>query len=181
MDIPRDTPGEHDAEPSRTPRPGLAESLRQIGANGRGGLSASKDAAKALRTLVGADLALAGGALGRATVFFAIATVIGISAWMLLMGTLAVVLHDGLGWSWAMSLGACAALGVALTALAAVSALRYLRHTRLTATRRRLGQLRMSDWERLATQAESGGEGEGVSGIGTDGRRRAAAARSTPP
>lgn len=130
-------PGGEDAPP----RPGLAESLRQIGASGRAGLAASGEAAKALRALIGADLALAGSALGRALALACVAVVFAGSAWLLLAATLAAALHDVRGWSWPLALGTCAALSLGLAAIGLGLAWRYLQHTRLEATRRQLARL----------------------------------------
>lgn len=143
MDELRDAPGERGSEggPVPPPRPGLAESLRQIGASGRAGLAASGEAARALRALIGADLALAGNALGRALALACVAIVFAGSAWLLLMATLATALHDVRGWSWSLALGACAALSLGCAAIGLWQAWRYLRHTRLEATRRQLARL----------------------------------------
>ena len=129
-----DSPGEQSA-------PDLAETLQQLGASGRAGLSAAGDAASALRSLIAADLALARSALGRGMVFAGIALVFIATAWLLLMAALVVALSLGLGWSWSWSLLLTAALSIAITAFAAWRALRYFEHTRLEATRRQLAQL----------------------------------------
>lgn len=123
------------------PAPDLAEALRQIGAAGREGASAAGDAAKALRLLISADLSLARSALGRVLAFTGVAVAFGGSAWLLLMALVAALLHDLRGWSWALSLGACAALSVAITAVGIWGALHYFEYTRMRATRRQLARL----------------------------------------
>jgi uncharacterized membrane protein YqjE len=137
-----DEPGsDQNSKPDAGPAPDLAESLRQIGANGRAGLGALSDAGKALRILLAADLSLARSAFGRALAFTGIAIAFGGSAWMLLMATLTAVLHDVLGWSWTLSLGACALLSLLITAFGIWQAIRYFEYTRLQATRRQLARL----------------------------------------
>lgn len=146
-----DEPRSDDIPPGPTPPPGagkpdasapdLAESLRQVRAAGRAGLGAANEAAKALRILIGADLSLARSAFGRALAFTGVAIAFGGSAWMLLMATLTAVLHDALGWSWALSLGVCAALSLVVTALGGWLAMHYFEHTRMQATRRQLARL----------------------------------------
>lgn len=127
------------------PAPDLAESLREIGAAGRAGLSAATEAAKALRILVSADLSLARSAFGRALAFTGVAVAFGGSAWMLLMAALTAVLHDALGWSWTLSLASCAGLSIAITALGVWRAMHYFEHTRMQATRRQLARLGLGE------------------------------------
>lgn len=143
MDEPRsDTNSPPDpGRPDAAPAPDFAESLRQVGAAGRAGLSAATDAAKALRILVSADLSLARSAFGRALAFTAVAIAFGGSAWMLLMAALTAVLHDALDWSWTLSLGVCALLSLVVTALGVWRAIHYFEHTRMQATRRQLARL----------------------------------------
>ena len=137
-----DEPGsDQNSKPDAGPAPDLAESLRQLGANGRAGLGAVSDAAKALRILIAADLSLARSAFGRMLAFTGVAIAFGGSAWMLLMATLTAVLHDVLGWSWTLSLGVCALLSLLVTAFGVWQAIRYFDYTRLQATRRQLARL----------------------------------------
>ena len=130
-----DSPGEE------RPAPDLAEALKELGATGRAGLSAAGDAAKALRILIAADIALARSAFGRTLAFAAVAIAFGASAWLLLMATLIVALSNGLGWPWSWSLLLTAALSIAITAFAGWRAMQYFEHTRLKATRRQFARL----------------------------------------
>lgn len=143
MDEPRsDSNAPSDAgKPGAAPAPDLAESLREVRAAGRAGLHAANEAAKALRILIAADLALARSAFGRALAYTGVAVAFGGSAWMLLMAALTAVLHDALGWSWTLSLSVCALLSIAVTALGIWRAIHYFEHTRMHATRRQLARL----------------------------------------
>jgi membrane protein implicated in regulation of membrane protease activity len=136
--------------------PDLAESLRQVGDAGRAGLKAANDAAKALRILVSADLSLARSAFGRTLAFTGVAIAFGGSAWMLLMATLTAVLHDALSWSWPVSLAACAALSLVVTALGMWRAMHYFEHTRMQATRRQLARLGIGELADFMPDADSG-------------------------
>jgi hypothetical protein len=138
---PGPTPPPDAGKSGAAPAPDLAESLRQVRDAGRAGLGAANDVAKALRILISADLSLARSAFGRALAFTGVAIAFGASAWILLMATATALLHDGLGWSWTASLGLCAAVSVAITALGAWLAMRYFEHTRMQATRRQLARL----------------------------------------
>jgi uncharacterized membrane protein YqjE len=143
MDEPRsDTQAQPDAgKPGAAPAPDLAESLREVRSAGRAGLKAANDAAKALRILISADLSLARSAFGRALAYTGVAVAFGGSSWMLLMAALTAVLHDGLNWSWTLSLSVCALLSLAVTAVGIWGAMHYFEHTRLQATRRQLARL----------------------------------------
>lgn len=121
--------------------PDLLEAMRQIGATGRASLGAAGDTAKALRTLVVADVALARSALGRSLALSGFAVAFGASAWLLLMATLVVFLSRQLGWPWSAALLVPALLSVLTTAVAGWFAMRYFEHTRLQATRRQLARL----------------------------------------
>lgn len=123
------------------PAPGLLESLREIRDAGRSGVASARDASKALRTLVSADVALARSAMGRAVAFVAIAIVFGGSAWLLLMTTLVIALVRHLDWPWSLALLTTATLSLLITAYAARRTLYYFEHTRLRATRRQLARL----------------------------------------
>jgi uncharacterized membrane protein YqjE len=141
MDEPHSDDTTPNPDASKPPAPDLADSLRQVGDAGRAGLKAANDAAKALRVLVSADLSLARSALGRALAFTGVAIAFGASAWMLLMATVTAVLHDGLGWSWTLSLAVCAGTSLVITALGMWRAMHYFEHTRMQATRRQLARL----------------------------------------
>lgn len=121
--------------------PDLLEAMRQIGATGRASLGAAGDTAKALCTLVVADVALARSAAGRSLAFGGMAVAFGASAWLLLMATLVVFLSRQLGWSWSAAMLVPALLSLVAAAAAGVLAMRYFEHTRLQATRRQLARL----------------------------------------
>lgn len=123
------------------PAPDLGESLRQVGAAGRAGISAAGDAAKALRTLFAADVSLARSALGRTLALTGVAIAFGASAWLLLMASLIVFLSRTLGWPWPLSLLVTAGLSLAITVLAGWKSMQYFEHTRMQATRRQLARL----------------------------------------
>lgn len=134
-------PAPDDAPAYTPPPPDLSESLRQVGAAGRSGFTASVDAAKAFRSLLSADISLARSAFGRALAFTGVAIAFGASAWLLLMATLVVFLTRQVGWSWSLALLATALLSLLVTAFGAWQAMRYFEHTRLQATRRQLARL----------------------------------------
>lgn len=120
--------------------PHLAEAVRELGESARASLGAAGESAKALRSLLAADLSLARSALGRALAFTGVAIVFGASAWLFLMGSLVAFLSTlGLSWLWAMLIAASVSLVV--TAYACWRAERYFDHTRLQATRRQLARL----------------------------------------
>ena len=76
----------------------LLESFRQVGQTGQAGLAAARDASKAFRTLVSADVSLARSAFGRTLAFTAVAIVFGASAWLLLMASVVGLLVWRAGW-----------------------------------------------------------------------------------
>ena len=121
--------------------PGLGDTLDQLGASGRASFTAARDAAKALRILVFADISLARSAFGRTLAFTGVAIAFGASAWLLLMATLIAWLSLGLGWAWSLSLLLTAGLSIVVTVIAGVLAMRYFEHTRLQATRRQFARL----------------------------------------
>lgn len=129
---------------SRQDPPSLEESLHRIGQAGREGLSAAFESGRAWRGLVAADFALARSALGRALAWVGVAIAFGASSWLLLMAAL-VSLLQRFGLSWLAALSIAALLSLAVTAVAAWQALRYLEHTRLDATRRQLARLGIGD------------------------------------
>lgn len=150
-----DAPQDEDAQASAAP--GIEEALRNLGAEGRAGLKAAGDAAKALRILVAADIALARSAFGRTLAFTAVAIAFGASSWLLLMAAMIAALQAA-GLSWLGALLVAALLSVAITAGAGIAAMRYFEHTRLKATRRqfaRLGFGELSDFMPDADSAES--------------------------
>lgn len=159
MDAPGDQARVDDAVRERAAAAGIAEALRELGASGRATLGAGRDAGKALRILLAADISLARSAFGRTLAFTGVAIAFGASAWLLLMATLVVWLSRGLGWSWPLALLATAGLSVAVTVAAAWRALRYFEHTRLQATRRQLARLGIGELSGLMPAAGSGASG----------------------
>src|SRR5690606_23019970 len=137
------------------PPPGLAESLRELRDSGMAGISATGDAAKALRDLVAADVSLARSAAGRSAVFAGAAVMFGASAWLLLMTALIVVLSNQVGLPWWLSLSGCGVLSALFAWLALRTATRYFEHTRLKATRRQLARLGIGELSRLMPDAGS--------------------------
>ena len=121
--------------------PDLVETLRQLGASGSAGANAARDAAKAFRTLLTADVSLARSALGRSVALTGVAIVFGASTWLLLMSALIVVLVRQGGLSWGAALLACALISGVVTGLAVWWAQRYFEHTRMKATRRQLARI----------------------------------------
>ena len=119
----------------------LLESFRQVGSTGVAGIAATRDAAKAFRTLVSADVSLARSAFGRTLAFTAVAIVLGVVGGLLLVSALVLGMSRGLGiplWASLLVLGSLSALA---TWLAAWRAMRYFEHTRMKATRRQLARL----------------------------------------
>src|SRR5690606_21166045 len=77
--------------------PGIDEAVRELGATSRATLRAGRDAGKAFRILVSADIALARSAFGRTLAPTGVAIAFRASAWLLLTATLIVGLARGLG------------------------------------------------------------------------------------
>ena len=142
------------------PRPGIDDAVRELGATGRATLRAGRDAGKAFRILLAADISLARSAFGRTLALTGVAIAFGASAWLLLMATLIVGLTRGLGMPWTMALLLTALLSVAATVAAAWGAIRYFEHTRLKATRRQLARLGIGELADLMPDAGSPGSGE---------------------
>src|SRR6476620_5937985 len=135
---------------------GLEESLRELGATGRATWEAGRDASKAFRILLSADISLARSAFGRTLAFTGVAIAFGASAWLLLMAALIAWLSMGLGWPWALSLLGTAALSIVITGLGGWRAMRYFEHTRLQATRRQLARLGIGELAAFMPDAGSG-------------------------
>ncbi|WP_240703444.1 phage holin family protein [Thermomonas aquatica] len=134
--------------------PGLEDAWRELRAEGRAGLKAATDAAKAMRILVAADISLARSAFGRTLAFTAVAIAFGASSWLLLMAALIAALQSaGLSWLWALLLAAL--LSVAVTVGAAIAAMRYFEHTRLQATRRQFARLGFGELADFMPDADS--------------------------
>lgn len=134
--------------------PDLGESLRQIRQTGRAGLGAARDAAKAMRSLVVADISLARSAFGRTLAFTGVAIVFGASTWLLLMAMLVVLLNRA-GLAWSLSLLIPALLSGMVTAFATWRAIGYFEHTRLQATRRQLARLGVGELSEFMPDADS--------------------------
>jgi membrane protein implicated in regulation of membrane protease activity len=153
--------GRADASPDPA-APDLLETLRQVGDGGKSTWQAGRDAAKALRLLVAADISLARSAFGRTLACTGAAIAFGGSAWLLLMGALVAGVHLALGWSWTLSLLATGVLSLALAALAGWGAMRYFEHTRLKATRRQLARLGIGELSKLMPAPDSGVSAQAV-------------------
>ncbi|SEL51148.1 hypothetical protein SAMN05428989_1813 [Pseudoxanthomonas sp. GM95] len=137
---------DHDRAAQPDPPPSLDESLRNVGKAGKEGLGSAVDTARALRSLILADFALARVSLARAMVWMSIAAVFGVSSWLLLMGAL-IALLQRLGMSWLTSLSIAAGLSLLITALGVLKTLSYFEHTRMDATRRQLKAMGFGDDE----------------------------------
>lgn len=144
------------AEPSAGPQaaPGVEEALHQLGAEGRAGLKAAGDVAKALRILVAADISLARSAFGRTLALTGVAIAFGASSWLLLMAAMIAAMQSA-GLSWLLALLIAALLSVAITAGAGYAAMRYFEHTRLQATRRQFARLGFGELADLMPDADS--------------------------
>lgn len=139
---------DRDARPD--PPPSLDQSLRDVGRAGKEGLSSVVDTARALRSLMVADFALARVALARALAWMAVAGVFGVCSWLLLMGALIALLQRLLGLSWLSALSVAAGMSLAVTVLGVFQTLRYFEHTRMEATRRQLKLMGIGDDEHHA-------------------------------
>jgi hypothetical protein len=139
---------------------GIEDSLRELGTTGRATWEAGRDAAKAFRILLSADISLARSAFGRTLAFTGVAIAFGASAWLLLMAALIAWLSLGLGWPWTLSLLLTAALSLAVTVLGGWRAVRYFEHTRLQATRRQLARLGVGELAAFMPDPASGASTE---------------------
>ena len=139
-DAPKDGPHDSAPQPPTGGAPGIEASLRALGEEGRAGLKAATDAAKAMRILVAADISLARSAFGRTLAFTGVAIAFGASAWLLLMAALIVAVQSA-GLSWLLALLLAALLSIGVTVGAGIAAMRYFEHTRLQATRRQFARL----------------------------------------
>jgi uncharacterized membrane protein YqjE len=159
--------GDADAAPDPGAAPqapaGIEEALRSLGAEGRAGLQATVDAARSLRHLVAADIALARSALARTLVLAGIAIAFAASSWLLLMATMIAAMRVA-GLSWLLALLVAAMLSLIVTAAAAWGAARYFKHTRLQATRRQLARLGFGE---LAELLGNAGKAQGAPAVGT--------------
>ena len=140
--------------------PGIDETVRQLGATGRATWAAGRDASKAFRILLAADVSLARSAFGRTLAFTGAAIAFGASAWLLLMAALIAGLNLWLGWSWSVSLLLTGVLSAAITVAAGWQAMRYFDHTRLQATRRQLARMGIGELSDFMPDAGSGASTE---------------------
>ena len=155
-DANQQVPDGPDDDTERAQTPHLDESVRRIGAAGRATLDSALDTGRALRRLVSADLALARSAMGRALAWVAVGIVFGASAWLLVMGVLTALLHSQ-GLSWLTSFAICAALNLAVTAVAAWRVSVFFDHAGMHATRRQLARFGIGD-----ETADADAEGDGA-------------------
>lgn len=139
-------PGRDDDARAAAGKASLEQALHDIGGAGREGLGAAADAGRALRGLLLADLALARAALGQALIWMGVTVAFGVAACLLTMAAL-IALLQALGMSWLGALSITAVTCIAVTALGAWMAVRYLRHTGLDATRRQLRRVGLGDDE----------------------------------
>lgn len=142
--------------PTPQPPPSLEESLRRVRSSGKEGLSSAIATARALRTLVVAEFALARVALARAMVWLSVAAVFGVSSWLLLMGALIALLQRMAGLSWLSSLSIAAGLSLIITALGVWRTLHYFEFTQMEATRRQLMALGFGDDEEDSPGPDTG-------------------------
>ena len=155
-----ETAGDEAAREERARKPGIDELVRELGTTGAATLHAGRDAGKALRILVAADISLARSALGRTVAFTGAAIALGASAWLLLMATLVAWLALGLGWAWSLAMVLPAALSLVAAAVTGWIATRYFEHTRMKATRRQFARLGFGELAGLIPDAGSSGTAE---------------------
>ena len=146
----------------------IDEAVRQVGASGRATWTAGRDASKAFRILLAADVSLARSAFGRTLAFTGVAIAFGASAWLLLMAAAIAWLSLGLGWAWSLSLLLAAALSMVITVVGGWMAMRYFEHTRLQATRRQLARLGIGELAAFMPDAGSGASTEAATDRVTD-------------
>ncbi len=119
----------------------LLEAFRQVGETGRAGLEAARGSAKALRTLLAADVSLARSAFGRTLAFTGVAIVFGSVSGLLLTAALVAVMAIKFGMPWSLSLLIVGLACLLLAGLAGWRAMAYFEHTRMKASRRQLARL----------------------------------------
>ena len=145
---------------ARESAPRIDELVRELGATGSATVQAGREAGKALRIMVAADVSLARSAFGRSIAFSGAAIALGASAWLLLMAALVLWLNRGAGLAWSLSLLVPALLSLIGAALAGWMATRYFEHTRMKATRRQLARLGFGELAGLIPDAGSGESAE---------------------
>lgn len=165
--------------------PDLGETLRLLGEDGRAGLRSAGEALKALRILVAADFSLARSAFGRALALTGVAIAFGCSSWLLLMAAMIAALQAA-GLSWVVALLIAAVLSIAVTAGAAIAAMRYFEHTRMQATRRQFARLGFGELADLMPDPDSeasAAEAAGAVAAATDGKplKKGMGVDVTPP
>lgn len=143
-----------DSDPDQAP-PDLLAALEQLSDTGKASAHAAHEAAKALRSLVAADVSLARSAFGRTLAMTGVAIVFGASAWMLLMAALVIWLIRRMQMPWSLALLGCGVLSLIIAALAAWIGQRYFEHTRLKATRRQLARLGIGELAKVMPDAGS--------------------------
>jgi len=137
-------------EAARKP-PGIDETVRSLGREGRATVDAVLDTGRALRQLASADFALARSSLGRALAWSGVAIVFGASSWLLLMGVLIALLQAS-GLSWLAAIACAALLSLAVVGIAVWRVSVFFDLAGMHATRRQLA--------RLGLFSEDDGEGE---------------------
>jgi membrane protein implicated in regulation of membrane protease activity len=142
-------------EPGDERPPSIDDAARELRETGKATLSAGRDAGKALRILLSADISLARSAFGRTLAFSGVAIAFGASAWLLLMAALVAWLGAGLGVPWSLALLLTAALSAIVAVLGTRSAMGYFEHTRLKASRRQLARLGFGELAALMPDADS--------------------------
>ena len=152
--------GEETAREERVGKPGIDELVRELGTTGSATVQAGREAGKALRIMVAADVSLARSALGRSIAFSGAAIALGASAWLLLMGALVLWLNRGMGLAWSLALLLPALLSLVCAAVAGWTATRYFEHTRMKATRRQMARLGFGELAGLIPDAGSGESAE---------------------
>jgi len=132
--------------PDSTPdeKPGLEESIRQVGSAGRETLDSASHTLRSLRRLASADLALARSAFGRALAWSGMAIIFGASAWLLLAATL-VALLQYLGLSLFVSLLIPSITSLIVAGYAVWRVSYFFHHTGMHATRRQLSRMGLFD------------------------------------
>lgn len=124
--------------------PGIDETVRTLGREGRATLDAALDTGRALRQLASADFALARSSLGRALAWTGVAIVFGASSWLLLMGAL-IALLQAFGLSWLAAISCAALLSLAVAGIAVWRVTVFFDMAGMHATRRQLSRLGLFD------------------------------------
>ena len=142
-------------DPGEQRPPSIDDAVRELRDTGKATLSAGRDAGKALRILLSADVSLARSAFGRTLAFTGVAIAFGASAWLLLMAALVTWLGAGLGMPWSLAMLLTAVLSAVAAAVGTWIAMRYFEHTRMKASRRQLARLGFGELAALMPDAAS--------------------------